>query len=235
VALTNAQQFRIAGPSAAAATGFEALYAQTADAALRGQGQETFEAIEMLRGANVARYRPQNGAAYPRSRFGQNLAQVAQFIKADLGLEAAFIESGGWDHHTNEGSTQGQLANLLRDLGLGLQAFHQDLGDRMANVVVVTMSEFGRTAHENGNRGTDHGHANCMFVMGGPVAGGKVYGRWPGLSREQLYEGRDLALTTDFRTVLGELIDRHLGDHQLQLVFPGFSNNRANFLGLVRS
>ena len=160
---------------------------------------------------------------------------MAQFIKANIGLEAAFIESGGWDHHTNEGSTQGQLANLLRDLGQGLAAFHLDLGDRMQDVVVVTMSEFGRTAHENGNRGTDHGHANCMFVMGGPVAGRKVYGRWPGLRREYLYEGRDLALTTDFRTVLGELIECHLGDRQLDAIFPGFDNDRKKFLGLMRA
>jgi uncharacterized protein (DUF1501 family) len=159
---------------------------------------------------------------------------VAQLIKADIGLEAAFLDSGGWDHHTNEGGVQGQLANLLRDLGQGLEAFHRDLGDRMENTVLVTMSEFGRTAAENGNRGTDHGHANCMFVLGGPVAGGKVYGRWPGLEREQLYEGRDLEVTTDFRLVLAELLSRHLGNADLRNVFPGFSLSPAQFLGLAK-
>ena len=127
----------------------------------------------------------------------------------------AFADIGGWDHHVNElgqRASEGQLANLLREYGQALAAFWHDMGDRMADVALVTMSEFGRTAHENGNRGTDHGHANCMFVMGGAVKGGKVYGRWPGLETEQLYEGRDLALTTDFRDVLGELVARHMGN-----------------------
>src|SRR6476619_3076534 len=114
------------------------------------------------------------------------------------------------------------MSNLLRDLGQGLAAFHQDLGERMENIVVVTMSEFGRTAHENGNRGTDHGHANCMFVMGGPVKGGKVYGKWPGLAPGQLNEGRDLALTTDFRSVFSEVAMKHLGATQPEKLFPGF-------------
>ncbi len=235
VALANAQQFRVMALSPLAANGFEALYAETADRMLAGQGQETFEAIDMLQKADVSRFQPESGADYPRSKFGQSLLQVAQFIKANIGLEAAFIESGGWDHHVNEGGTQGQLANLLRDLGQSLAAFHRDLGDRMKDITVVTMSEFGRTAAENGNRGTDHGHANCMFVMGGPVAGGKVYGRWPGLQDGQLNEGRDLVLTTDFRTVLGELIERHLGDRELDRVFPGFQNDRSRFLKLIRS
>ena len=115
---------------------------------------------------------------------------------------------------------EGVLANKLSDLGQSLAAFWQDMGDRMEDVVVVTMSEFGRTAKENGNRGTDHGHANCMFAMGGAVQGGKVYGKWPGLEKEQLYEGRDLALTTDFRDVLGELVARHVGN--VTSVFPGY-------------
>ena len=139
---------------------------------------------------------------------------------------AGTITSTSWD----SGRREGQLANLLRDYGQALSAFWQDMGDRMADVVVVTMSEFGRTAHENGNRGTDHGHANCMFVMGGAVKGGKVYGQWPGLEKEQLYEGRDLALTTDFRDVLGELVSRHLGNPTLKSVFPGYS---PKMLGLV--
>jgi uncharacterized protein (DUF1501 family) len=235
VALPDVRQFQVMVPSAAVEGGFEAIYAQTVDQVLNSAGQQTFEAIQMLRKADPMRYLPENGAEYPRSRFGQSLLQVAQLIKADIGLEVAFLDSGGWDHHVNEGGVQGQLANLLRDLGQSLAAFHCDLGDRMEDVVVVTMSEFGRTAHENGNRGTDHGHANCMFVLGGPVAGGKVYGRWPGLEREQLYEGRDLTLTTDFRTVLGELIQKHLGNSDLKTVFPTFDNDPRKFPGLLKA
>ncbi len=235
LALPDVRQFQVISQSPAAEGGFEALYAQTVDTALRGTGTETFEAIDMLRKANPSRFQPENGAEYPRSRFGQSLQQIAQLIKADVGLEVCFLDSGGWDNHVNEGGAQGQLANLLRDLGQGLSAFHRDMGERMNDVVVVTMSEFGRTAHENGNRGTDHGHANCMFVMGGPVKGGKVYGRWPGLAREQLYEGRDLALTTDFRSVLGEVIQRHLGSKDLHNVFPGFDNDPRKFTGLLKA
>jgi uncharacterized protein (DUF1501 family) len=235
IALPDVRQFQVIAQSPMVEGGFEALYAQTVDKVLRGTGTETFEAIDMLRKANPSRFQPENGAEYPRSRFGQSLLQIAQLIKADIGLEVCFLDSGGWDNHVNEGGVQGQLANLLRDLGQGLAAFPRDLGDRMENVVVVTMSEFGRTAHENGNRGTDHGHANCMFVMGGPVKGGKVYGRWPGLGPGQLYEGRDLALTTDFRSVLGEVIQRHLGSQDLHSVFPGFDNDPRKFVGLLRA
>ncbi len=233
LALPDVRQFQVLAPSPVVQGSFEELYAQTVDRTLRGTGRETFEAIDLLRKADPARYQPENGAQYPGNRFGQSLLQVAQLIKAEIGLEVAFVDSGGWDHHVNEGGVEGQLANLLRDLGEGLAAFHRDLGDRMAEIVVVTMSEFGRTAAENGNRGTDHGHANCMFVMGGRVAGGMIYGPWPGLEREQLYEGRDLALTTDFRMVLGELIQRHLGNPNLPAVFPGFESGR--FLGLVKA
>jgi uncharacterized protein (DUF1501 family) len=129
----------------------------------------------------------------------------------------------------------GQLSNLLKDLGQGLAAFHQDMGDGMQNVVVVTMSEFGRTAKENGNRGTDHGHANCMFVMGGDVRGGRVYGRWPGLADHQLNEGRDLALTTDFRSVLAEILVRHNGLTNLNTVFPGFDTTPHTFTNLIKT
>jgi len=236
LALADVRQFQVMAPfpqSGMVEGGFEAMYAQTVDTVLRGTGQETFEAIEMLRKTNPARYQPENGAEYPRSRFGQSLLQIAQMIKANIGLEVAFLDSGGWDHHVNEGGVQGQLANLLRDLAQGLAAFHRDLGDRMEHICLVTLSEFGRTAHENGNRGTDHGHANCMFLLGGAVKGGKVYGRWPGLAPAQLYEGRDLALSTDFRTVLGEAVSRHLGNPDLDSVFPGFDNDPRKFLGYL--
>jgi uncharacterized protein (DUF1501 family) len=235
IALADVKQFRVLSESKAIQGGFEALYAQTVDRVLRGTGTETFEAIEMLRKADPARFQPENGAEYPKNRVGQTLQQVAQLIKADIGMEVSFVDTGGWDNHVNEGGAQGQLANLLRDLGQGLAALHQDMGDRMEDIVVVTMSEFGRTAHENGNRGTDHGHANCMFVMGGPVKGGKVYGKWPGLAPEQLNEGRDLKLTTDFRSVLGEVISDHLGSKNLQTVFPGFDNSPVKFPHLLKA
>jgi uncharacterized protein (DUF1501 family) len=235
VALPDVRQFRVFARSPLVEGGFEALYAQTVDQVLHGAGVETFEAVDMLRKADPARIEPANGAQYPSSRMGHALQQLAQLYKADIGLEVSFVDTVGWDNHVNEGGAQGQLANLLRDLGQSLAAFTQDMGDRMEDVVVVTMSEFGRTAHENGNRGTDHGHANCMLVLGGPVQGGKVYGRWPGLAPEQLNEGRDLVLTTDFRSVLGEIVSRHLGAENLAAVFPGFDNNPGKFPGLLRT
>ena len=201
IALPDVKQFKVFSQSPMIEGGFEALYADTVDQALRGTGTETFEAIDMLRKADPSRFQPENGAEYPKSHMGQTMQQVAQLHKANIGLEVTFVDTSGWDNHVNEGGVQGQLSNLLRDLGQSLAAFSQDMGDQMQDIVVVTMSEFGRTAHENGNRGTDHGHANCMFVMGGAVKGGKVYGKWPGLGPEQLNEGRDLTLTTDSRSV----------------------------------
>jgi uncharacterized protein (DUF1501 family) len=235
VAIPDLKQFKMNGPQQTTEGGFEAMYAQTVDHALRGVGQETFEAIDQLKKINPDTYQPANGAQYPKGRFGQSLMEIAELFKADVGLEVAFLDSGGWDHHVNEGGVQGQLSNLVRDLGQGLAAFYQDMGDRMGDVVFVSMSEFGRTAHENGNRGTDHGHANCMFVMGGDIKGGKVYSRWPGMSEGELYQGRDLAVTTDYRSVLGEIISKHLGDPDLKTVFPGFANDPRQFLGLVKA
>jgi uncharacterized protein (DUF1501 family) len=236
VAINNINDFGIGGRNSKASpieSSFEAMYAGSVDAVLHGSAQETFEAVKMLKSTNPAQYSPAAGADYPRGRFGDSLKQLAQLIKANLGVQVAFADISGWDHHVNEGSTQGQIANVLREFSESLAAFCFDLGDLAEDTVVVTMSEFGRTARENGNRGTDHGHANAMFVFGGPVNGGKVYGRWPGLDSSQLYEGRDLALTTDFRSVLGEIVYRQLGNKDLSLVFPGFDNRTASFLGLV--
>ena len=239
IAIPDLRQFKVQPQSAAMASvaegGFEAMYAQSVDHALHGTGTETFEAIDMLRKIDPAKYPPENGAEYPKSPVGQRLQQIALMIKANIGLEVMFLDCGGWDNHVNEGNTQGQLANLLRDLSQSLAAFYQDLGDRMGDVVVVTMSEFGRTAKENGNRGTDHGHANCMFILGGAVKGGRVYGKWPGLNDHQLNEGRDLALTTDFRSVVGEILAKHLGVKDLAAVFPGFENNPHKFPELIRA
>jgi uncharacterized protein (DUF1501 family) len=235
VTIPDLKQFKMYGPQQTVEGGFEAMYAQSVDQVLRGVGQETFEAIDQLRKINPDKYQPEGGARYPKSRFGQSLQEIAELFKAGVGLEAAFLDSGGWDHHVNEGGVQGQLSNLLCDLAQGLAAFHQDMGDLMGDVIFVSMSEFGRTARENGNRGTDHGHANCMFVMGGGIKGGRVFSRWPGLSEGQLYQGRDLAVSTDYRSVLGEIISKHLGGRELEAVFPGFANDPRQFLGLIRS
>lgn len=233
VAVNHINDFGIGGRNSKAtpaANTFEAMYEHSVDAVLHGAGQETFDAVKMLKSADPAKYKSAPGANYPQGRFGDSLQQLAQLIKSNLGVQVAFADIGGWDHHVNEGSTQGQLANILREFSQSLFAFWIDLGSLAEETVVITMSEFGRTARENGNRGTDHGHANSMFVMGGPVQGGKVYGRWPGLDATQLYEGRDLAVTTDFRRVLSEAVYRHLGNHNLEAVFPGFQNSPAEFL-----
>ena len=239
IALPDVKQFKLMsqtpGAGQIAEGGFEAMYAQTVDHALRGTGTETFEAIDMLRKADPSKYQPENGADYGKSRLGQSLQQIGQLLKAGIGTEVLFVDCGGWDNHVNEGGAQGQLSNLLKDLGQGMAAFRQDMGDRFQDLVFVTMSEFGRTAKENGNRGTDHGHANCMFVMGGDVKGGQVYGRWPGLSEGQLNEGRDLALTTDFRAVIGEILEKHMGVRDLGPVFPGFENNPRKYTGLIKA
>jgi len=236
VAMNNINDFSVGGRNpkpSPAATAFEAMYDHSSDSILHGTGEETFDAVRMLQSANPGKYAPAPGAEYPKGRFGESLRQLSQLIKANLGVQVAFADTGGWDHHVNEGAAEGQLANVLREFSQSLAAFWLDLGDLAQDTVVVTMSEFGRTARENGNRGTDHGHANVMFVLGGPVKGGRVYGRWPGLDPSQLYEGRDLALTTDFRQVIGEGVARHLGNNNLETVFPGFNNQPGRFLRVL--
>ncbi len=236
IALNNVNSFSIGGRGPApsqAASAFEAMYADSGDRIFHPAGDETFEAVKMLRAANLGRYTPADGVEYPNSEFGNNMKQIAQLLKADLGVEAAFTDVSGWDTHHNQGSVDGQLSNRLRDFSDSISAFWRDLGDSAGNVTIVTMSEFGRTARENGTGGTDHGHANAMFVLGGNVKGGKVYGRWPGLANEQLNEGRDLALTTDFRQVLGEVVTQTLGAEKLDVVFPGTKITPSNFLRLI--
>ena len=200
----------------------ESLYRTGSADLVHATGAETFDAVKRLREADPRRYAPANGAQYPRGEFGQRLRQVAQLIKADVGLEVAFADVGGWDTHVNQGGATGQLANRLGDFGAAIAALVTDLGDRMDDVVILTMSEFGRMARQNGNGGTDHGHAGVMFALGGSVRGGRVHGRWPGLARESLFEGRDLALTTDFRTVFSEVATSHLGAQESARLFPGF-------------
>ena len=235
LAISNLADFNIrAGRSSASVQGgFEEIYGRTANDSLAGMGRETFEAVNYLKKVNPAQYKPENGAQYPRNPFGNSLLQIAQLIKAGVGLEIAFTDIGGWDTHVNEGNSRGQLGNLLQQFSSGIAALYTDLGQRMDDVVILTMSEFGRTVRENGNRGTDHGHANAMFVLGNSVRGGKIYGDWPGLKSDQLYEGRDLALTTDFRDVFGEIAARHLGTSNLQQVFPGYSSDKSRFKGFL--
>ncbi len=236
IALSNVNNFVVGGRGPApspAASAFEAMYGASGDRIFHSTGEETFDAVKMLRAANPAQYQPAAGIEYPKSEFGNNMRQIAQLLKSNLGVEAAFTDVGGWDTHQNQGSVNGQLSDRLRDFSSSIAAFWRDMGDEAGNITLVTMSEFGRTAHENGTGGTDHGHANAMFVLGADVKGGKVYGRWPGLANEQLNEGRDLALTTDYRQVLGEVVTRTLGASNLDMVFPGAKLAANRFLRLV--
>jgi uncharacterized protein (DUF1501 family) len=212
---------------------FESVYAGSPDRVINATARSAFEAIRRLRAADPAGYRPGDGADYPRSPFGESLQQIAQLVKSDLGLEVAYAEIGGWDTHVNQGVVQGQLANRLDDFARGLAALVRDLGDGIADTVIVTMSEFGRAVDENGGRGTDHGHGNAMFVIGGGVRGGRVYGRWPGLAVEQRHDRRDLAITTDFRDVFAEIVVRHLGATAVDKIFPGYPVNPSRFPGLL--
>lgn len=232
IAVSNLNDFQI--QNAVGASTFESMYDHSLDTTLHGTGRDTFEAVKMLQTIQKQAYVPATGIDYPKSKFSQSLQQIARLIKADVGLEVAFTDIGGWDTHVNQVGAQpvqGQMANNLGDFAQSLAAFNRDLGDRMADVTVVTMSEFGRTARENGNRGTDHGHANYMLAFGGGVRGGKIYGEWPGMADEQLYERRDLAVTTDFRDVLGELVSRHNGNDNLSAVFPGYTPKFRGLLG----
>jgi uncharacterized protein (DUF1501 family) len=235
VAMNSIDEFSIRTGGGDAEKRLEALYRTGSADLVHGSGSEMFEALKVLRAANPQQYKAAAGAVYPRSPFGQRLAQIAQLIKAGVGLEVAFADVGGWDTHVNQGGAQGQLANRLRDFGDSIGALVADLGDRMDDVVILTCSEFGRTVRQNGTGGTDHGHAGAMFVIGGSLGTGKkVFGTWPGLAPEQLYEGRDLALTTDFRAVFGEVVSRHLGGNRLDTIFPGYAGREKDWLGVLK-
>jgi uncharacterized protein (DUF1501 family) len=238
LAIDDLQAFGLRVPQEAArdrlTRAFEELYDGAGTGLLASSSREGFEAIQMLIRADPTQYRPAGDIQYPPGRLGRTLLQIAQLIKANVGLEIAFADCTGWDTHVNQGSSEGQLSVRLRELGLALSAFTGDLGERMRNVVVLTMSEFGRTIRENGNSGTDHGHATAMLVAGGPVNGGRVLGRWPGLEMEQRFEGRDVPVTTDFRDLFGEILTRHLGATDLTPVFPGYAPAGARFPGAIR-
>ena len=235
VAMTNLADFAIkAGVyTKSVQGGFEGIWQESVKDSLSETGAETFQAVNFLKEANPAQYKPENGAVYPNSPLGRSLMQIAQLIKAGVGLEVAFAEANGWDTHNNQGGARGQLSNLLRDFGNSIAAFATDLGKKMDDVVLLTMSEFGRTARENGTRGTDHGHGNAMLVLGNSVKGGKVYGDWAGLKNDQLNEGRDLAVTTDFRDVFGEIAYKHSGNKELNKIFPNHQTSPAKFKGFL--
>lgn len=232
IALRSLEELRVraGGPDAAR---LENLYETMGADLVHGDGNDAREATRILRTLDPSTYVASNGAIYPRSDFGQRLQQIAQLVKANVGMEIAFADVGGWDTHVNQGGATGQLAGRLDDFAHAIAALVTDLGERMSDVVILTMSEFGRMARENGNRGTDHGHAGAMFAIGGSVRGGRVYGRWPGLGPDQLYEGRDLALTTDFRSVFAEIAQRHMGAARSEALFPGFAPSAADALGIV--
>lgn len=239
LAIDDLQAFGLRVPQAAArdrlTRAFEELYAGAATGLLSASSQEAFQAVQVLQRVDPAQYQPANGATYPRGRFGKAMLQIAQLIKADVGLQLAFADVTGWDTHVNQGASEGQLAVRLGEFGDSLAAFARDLGERLRDVVVLTMSEFGRTIHENGNAGTDHGHATAMLVLGGPVNGGRVVGRWPGLDVARRFEGRDVAVTTDFRDLFAEILARHLGATHLSAVFPGFTTDPGRFPGAIRA
>ena len=228
LAISNFRTFTVGGGDLMG-DAFEGMYSG-GEGEMREAGAEAFEAVSRLRRRNPAQFRPENGAQYPRGRFGEQMLSIAQLIKSDVGLEVAFADSGGWDTHLNQGGATGGFANRLRELGAALHAFSQDLGDRMQDVVVVTLTEFGRTAKENGTNGTDHGHGSVSFVLGGEVKGGKVLGKWPGLSRGSLYQKRDLAVTTDFRDILSEVMGNHLKAKGMDKVFPGHKPKKVGLL-----
>jgi uncharacterized protein (DUF1501 family) len=237
VAVTNLADFRVRLPgadqlAAAAGQGFEALYEKTAQGLLRNTGTETFEAIGVLKAIDVAHYQPANGAAYPKGPLGDAMRQIAQLIKADVGLEVAFAESAGWDTHVAQGTNNGTFFRRAQDLAEAISAFWSDLGQRQDDVLLTTMTEFGRTARENGSGGTDHGHGSCLFVLGNQVEGGRVLGSFPGIHPDVLHEGRDLPVTTDFRAVFCDLAGKHLGIQDDEALFPEWTGRR---LPIVRA
>ncbi|HTR29022.1 MAG TPA: DUF1501 domain-containing protein [Puia sp.] len=235
VAIANLQDFAIqlkGNPAAAqaAARSFEDLYATTRPGLLQQTGKESFEAMKVLQSADVQHYQPANGAVYPNSPLGGSLRQIAQLVKLEVGLEVAFTESGGWDTHFNQGTDNGIFARSITDLGNSIAAFWKDLGGYQDDVTVMTMTEFGRTVHQNGTGGTDHGRASCNFILGNGVAGGKVYGNVAPLAVENLEDGRDLPVTTDFRNVFGAVVDAHLQIANDKLLFPDWNGVKAGVM-----
>jgi len=203
------------------------------DGFIASQGQQTLGVMDDLTKLASSTYTPSNGAQYPDTPFGKSLSSVAQLIKAGMGVEVAAVDIGGWDTHVQQGTlNDGQMPKLIAEFASGIAAFYADMQDQMNRITLVTMSEFGRRAQENTSHGTDHGHGNVMFVMGGGINGGKVYGDWPGLGKDNLYGPGDLAITTDFRDVLGEIVSKRLQNANLATVFPNY--NTFKYRGVVK-
>lgn len=234
LAVPDLDSFGVGGRNAGLEDAFARTYGTEAGTIIGSAADDAFDAVRLLKQANLAQYSPASGVAYPGTAFGRSLRQIAQLIKSGIGVEIAFVDIGGWDTHQAQGGAEGQLARRFQELARGVRALYDDLGDRMDDVVLMTMSEFGRTVNENGSGGTDHGHGTCMMVMGGPVHGGKVWGDWPGLAREQLHEGRDLAVTTDFRDLFAEIARKHLGATSMDRIFPGYTIEPSRERGILR-
>ncbi|RTL50554.1 MAG: DUF1501 domain-containing protein [Sphingobacteriales bacterium] len=208
-----------------AANSFEALYDNTSSQLLQKTGKESFEAMKMLNVNNLKQYAPKAGIVYPNSALGNALKQIAVLIKMDVGLEVAFAESGGWDTHVNQGTINGILGRNLKDFSDSIAAFWEDIAAHQDEVTVMTMTEFGRTVHQNGTGGTDHGRASCLFVLGNDVQGGKVYHQIKSLAKEDLEDQRDLPVSTDFRSVFSAVANTHLNIHQNNILFPDWNGN----------
>lgn len=236
VAISNLQDFNIQmrgnikGANLAAKS-FEDLYDQTSSDLLKDTGKESFEAIKMLQKTDTKNYKPSNNAVYPNTALGNSLKQIAQLIKMDVGMEVAFTESGGWDTHFNQGTDTGIFARNVNDLSNSIMAFWADMGTLQDDVTVMTMTEFGRTVKQNGTGGTDHGRASCNFILGNGVNGGLVHGKVSPMAVENLEDGRDLAVTTDFRSVFSEVADRHLNLHNDKVLFPEWDGSK---IGVMR-
>jgi uncharacterized protein (DUF1501 family) len=225
VAIRNLADFNIqmkANPTVVnnTAKSFEDLYDQTSSSLLKNTGKESFDAIKMLQKVDTKNYQPANNVTYPTTALGNSLKQIAQLIKMDVGMEVAFAESNGWDTHFNQGADTGIFARNVEDLSSSIMAFWNDLASYQDDVTVMTMTEFGRTVAQNGTGGTDHGRGSCNFILGNGVNGGLVHGLVNPLAKENLEDGRDLPVTTDFRSVFSEVADRHLGIHNDKVLFP---------------
>ena len=236
LAISNLNDFRLqtkGNPytNTVTAKSFEDLYDQTSSDLLKQTGKESFDAMKMLQKIDTKNYKTTNNVIYPPSPLGNSLKQIAQLIKADVGMEVAFAESTGWDTHFNQGNDNGVFARNAADLSNSIVAFWNDLALLQDKVTLMTMTEFGRTVKQNGSRGTDHGRASCNFILGNDVNGGKVHGKVDTLAVENLTDGRDLTVTTDFRSVFSEVADQHLKINKDNILFPGWSGNT---IGVMR-
>lgn len=235
IAISNLQDFAIqmkgntAGANLAAKS-FEDLYDQTSPGLLKDTGKESFDAVKMLQKTDIRNYKPANNVVYPNSPLGNSLKQIAQLIKMDVGMEVAFAESNGWDTHFNQGTANGIFARNVADLSNCIMALWNDLSAYQDEVTVMTMTEFGRTVHQNGTGGTDHGRASCNFVLGNDVQGGIVHGNVQPLAVENLEDGRDLAVTTDFRSVFSEVANKHLLINNNPVLFPDWKGSQIGMM-----